>query len=553
MASVVGWLMPVLTDERSRHYPGRLRGLARRMPSPAAYDRSGMRSTRPEPSGSRGRSASVIALLVVAAVAFVGLVIVRPWSDDDAASPPTSETTTTEPAPVTPEPPEEHHLPTLSDPMPLEPRVEAAVVWTGTELVVWGGIARLGPTDQLVAVRNDGAALDPATGTWRVLPEWPFADMPDQMPMDIVKPEAVATDAGVVVIDAGATAIWDLDEDSWRVMDPGPIRVGTLVAHGSDVFSAATNTRLDVTTGQWHSLPEPPVALLDTVSAWTGDELVVAGFVRHLGPAAQAFDPASDSWRTLPDLPPGFSTLGSGSALGGGWDGDRVLLVNGSSSQVLAYDPTAEAWEELPSILPRRLQFWEVPVGRAGDQSMVFLSEAMTILDGDLWRTVPYGWVEGDSIIDFPRLDAVRGPGSSTVLIPVVDPATDQLVVLSMDVLAALEQREIPLGPITVTLPDRWSVSRILQSHELVRRSVDLQLGDESCTVIAGGEDESFVLQSIGPEVTVDHDGDERVWERHPSGSNWHYDGGEFVVVISCGDPDNSEAFARGVRFDDAG
>ena len=243
-----------------------------------------MRSLRPEPDVSPGRSASVVALLVLAAVVVVGLVIVQPWADDEAAPPPatdepdTSTTTTTEPI-------HEGHRPTLSSAAPLSPRVGAGVVWTGTELVVWGGIAEVGPYDQPVSARNDGAALDLASNTWRMLPESPFPDRPDQLPADIVKPELVVTEAGLVVVSDRDTALWDPDENSWLVMAPAPAPVGTLVSDGGHVYSAQANSRLDVTTGEWQSLPEPPSTQADVVSAWTGEELVVAGLrAKRQGP-----------------------------------------------------------------------------------------------------------------------------------------------------------------------------------------------------------------------------------------------------------------------------
>jgi N-acetylneuraminic acid mutarotase len=44
------------------------------------------------------------------------------------------------------------------------PRYGQTAVWTGTEMVVWGGLASGG------TVLGDGAAYNPATNTWRVLP-----------------------------------------------------------------------------------------------------------------------------------------------------------------------------------------------------------------------------------------------------------------------------------------------------------------------------------------------------------------------------------------------
>jgi hypothetical protein len=492
-----------------------------------------------------------VIVAVAVAAALTVFFLVQRWSDD-AESPPTTSSTevpATEPPVDTTEPIDTDPVAVLSAPMPLESRVDAVVLWTGSELVIWGGVGLFGPVDQPVAVRNDGAALDLEAGTWRILPESPFPDAPDRLPESVGAPRGVVTDAGVVIVREGVTALWDPDDNSWRLMDPAPGEVGSLLSDGSEVFSALANARLDVVTGEWRSLPEPPVAVTDPVSAWTGDELVVVGSVRFSGPAAQAFNSATDSWRVLPELPPELGILGSGSVLSAGWDGERVLLINGGSNRVMAYDPVVDRWVELPRTDGRGIQFREVAVARASNLSLLFMSDAMMLLDDDLWRPVPYGWVEGDSIIGFGRFDAVRGPGTSTVLIPTIDPATDQVVVLAMDVLAVLAQRRIPVGPITVELPGRYAVSRVAQRDEVVRVTVDLELGLEACTVMAGSEDESLVFDPIGSEVTVDHDFDVRTWTRHELAQGWQYAGDEYGVSIWCADPAAAEALARSVRF----
>lgn len=47
---------------------------------------------------------------------------------------------------------------------PIAPRSKPTTVWTGTKVLVWGGL------DESGHVVNDGAAYDPATDTWRKLP-----------------------------------------------------------------------------------------------------------------------------------------------------------------------------------------------------------------------------------------------------------------------------------------------------------------------------------------------------------------------------------------------
>ncbi len=59
------------------------------------------------------------------------------------------------------------------------PRIDATAVWTGSELLVWGGYAKplYGP-----GALQDGARYDPATDTWTPLPPPVLATLSSSMP-----------------------------------------------------------------------------------------------------------------------------------------------------------------------------------------------------------------------------------------------------------------------------------------------------------------------------------------------------------------------------------
>src|SRR5919201_6196124 len=61
-------------------------------------------------------------------------------------------------------------------PGPVDGRVEASAVWTGQEVIVWGG--EVGP--QMVR-QATGAAFDPALGKWRPLPDSPLSARSDHV------------------------------------------------------------------------------------------------------------------------------------------------------------------------------------------------------------------------------------------------------------------------------------------------------------------------------------------------------------------------------------
>jgi len=66
--------------------------------------------------------------------------------------------------------------PSTGRPSPFGERRDATLVWTGREAIVWGGVpspALAGDGGDLAAA--DGAALDPATDTWRRIAPGPLA------------------------------------------------------------------------------------------------------------------------------------------------------------------------------------------------------------------------------------------------------------------------------------------------------------------------------------------------------------------------------------------
>lgn len=208
---------------------------------------------------------------------------------------------------------------------PIPPAAGMAGVWTGRQLVVWGGSAAGG-----AAAGGDGgtwhpagagAAYDPATDRWEVLPPAP------------------------VTARVGATAVWSGRE----VLVWGG-------AAGPDAFFA-DGAAYDPAARRWRKLPAAPIRPRTGHEAvWTGREMVVWGgyprccpidSVLH-DPAAAAFDPATDRWRRIGDVPPPWS----------GDDGTAVTVAEGDrplvwrKGRLAAFDPTYSMWSEVPGAHP---------------------------------------------------------------------------------------------------------------------------------------------------------------------------------------------------------
>ncbi len=125
----------------------------------------------------------------------------------------------------------------------------------------------------------------------------------------------------------------------------------------------------DPVTDTWRTLADPPTDSdrINPLVAWTGTDMLVIGGDNPDGSLlvsyGEAYDPATDVWRGIASPPVGFVTDRSPAA----WTG-RELLVwpgdgGGSTMEIapIAYDPATDSWRELAGATDRA-----APAGRVG-------------------------------------------------------------------------------------------------------------------------------------------------------------------------------------------
>jgi hypothetical protein len=190
-------------------------------------------------------------------------------------------------------------------PSPLTPRSVPASAWTGDELLVWGGQHAAGPP-----FHDDGAAYDPATDSWRMLPPSPLSA---RVPL----------------------SVWTGSE--W-------ILWGTGIRRDDRPLDGAT---YDPDTNTWRSIATGPIELTDATAVWTGTEMIVFGAALHGGnhpetptAIAAAYDPRADTWRTLPPSP---LDTNSNTAV---WNGSELVALDYYHASA-AYDPRTDSWRDL--------------------------------------------------------------------------------------------------------------------------------------------------------------------------------------------------------------
>ena len=188
-------------------------------------------------------------------------------------------------------------------------------VWTGEEMIVWGG-STCRDRD-----RADGAAYDPRTGSWRPIARAPLSRRRYHV--------AVWTGEEMLIwggwrarrrlVDGAA---YDPERDRWRRLARSPFEAkllglglepeieaewtGELMTIWSRDFRAAYDPARD----GWEAIPAPPPEIRGEPgggTAWSGAELFVWGGGEG-GDGADvqqgaAYDPRTGSWRALPEAP----------------------------------------------------------------------------------------------------------------------------------------------------------------------------------------------------------------------------------------------------------
>jgi hypothetical protein len=201
---------------------------------------------------------------------------------------------------------------------PLSPRIAQASVWTGTELLIWGGSEE----NHGLTMAGNGAAYDPVTRAWTPMSASPLS------PRD-----------GAFAVWTGTTALF------WGGGNGSPAQL----MNGAS-YDPASKT--------WTVLPAGPLrAGIDDLQAvvWTGTRMVV------IQPGAGAvFDPATRSWTAVPGLPQVSDWQPF--AIGARWTGSEAItwvasqrpLANGTRPpgfrfSAYSWVPGKQAWTIVPS------------------------------------------------------------------------------------------------------------------------------------------------------------------------------------------------------------
>ena len=213
------------------------------------------------------------------------------------------------------------------------PRASHTAVWSGSEMLVWGGRFCLACANGELGT---GARYDPATDTWT-----PIATL--NAPEARFNHTAIWTGSKMIIW-GGAS---DRQIGSLTVLDNGGI------------YDPATDSWTAITT------VGAPLPTRCHVAVWTGTEMIVFGGQNNTNFACgilsvntgRRYDPVSNTWNPMADAPLGSSSSGPAAI----WSGDRMITwfdnVGGR------YDPVTDLWQGVsidnaPSARKRHTVVW---------------------------------------------------------------------------------------------------------------------------------------------------------------------------------------------------
>jgi hypothetical protein len=211
---------------------------------------------------------------------------------------------------------------------PIRARARHIAVWTGREMLVWGGLTSVRPNP-----RADGAAYSPSTGRWRSL-------APSPRNWATGAASVWANGEWIIALARDRTGdieviAYDPDRDRWRELPwlhGGLSEENQLVWTGSELLLinvADGMFRLAPDAEEWTPVETPPIW---GPVVWTGDRL--------LGVASQPTEPALVEWEPISNAWSDIPQAGPVTPWRLFWTGDRALFPNAG----LAMDPSTREW-----------------------------------------------------------------------------------------------------------------------------------------------------------------------------------------------------------------
>ncbi len=344
--------------------------------------------------------AGLAALVVITSAALLWL---KPWQSP--AGPPPEDPAVvgtwqafTEPAPA------------------LSRRYLQQMVWTGREVLIWGGGAKNS------TYLNDGVRYDPATGRWQKMSAQGVPEGRTMCSIVWTGTEMIVWGGDTTGRRLGDGGRYDPQTDTWKPVStagaPSPRKSHAAVWTGREmiIWGGRGSDRLfndgaryDPATDRWTPLPAIP-ALKERHSpaaVWTGKEMIIwsGGDEKNVFADGAAYDPGQDSWRALAESPE-VQPRGSSLAV---WTGAEMVIWGGFGTEGYRtagarYRPETDTW--------RPVSATGEPAGRA-QHSCVWTGTEMIVWGGwDKWHFFSDGARYNPATDSWTQLPSAGAPGA---------------------------------------------------------------------------------------------------------------------------------------------
>jgi N-acetylneuraminic acid mutarotase len=281
-------------------------------------------------------------------------------------------------------------------------------VWTGTEMLIWGGYTRAG--GQRLLYLDDGARYDPMNDHWTLISR-------DGAPSPRHDHVAVWTGSEMIV---------------WGGNDPD----GTFSASGG---------RYDPATDTWRPLPpsEIPQGLITKSAFWTGSEMIIWGNVARAGltNAGARYDPIRNTWQPISNQAAPSPRYRNAAI----WTGSEMIVWGGlgARDKVLSdggrYHPNTDTWTPISPVradlaIPISSAVWtgEEIIGWSGERGVRYdpVSDRWRIMSSETGvsarRDFKMIWTGREAIFWGGHLPGNRSPDHLFADGARYDPTTDQ-------------------------------------------------------------------------------------------------------------------------------
>ena len=242
-------------------------------------------------------------------------------------------------------------------------------LWTGNEMIVWGGYSG-GTYTTIRGMLRDGGRYRPATDTWEPLATPPQADAP-----------AVWTGTEMILWGSGTGGRYDPETDSWQPIAttnaPTPRSSHSIVWTGEEIIvwggfsddnqsTLGTGASYDPASNTWAEIAAAPAGRERALhqAIWSGSQMLIVGGWTEATGIGDRYDPGMNQWSPMDNTgaPPNPANCKAA------WTGDRMLVWDGTQGR--SYDPGTDTWQSISAFPTTPL--WDFTINWSGTHLLLW-------------------------------------------------------------------------------------------------------------------------------------------------------------------------------------